>query len=98
MVKVIIREQLDVRFTMQHLALGVDPRVVHCAEARDGSGKIDIWVEAELETLNRSEPSQVKGFTSFYVVATGESTAENLQYLKTVVMSDGHVWHVHSVT
>jgi len=87
--KVIWKNQLE-KMGMNFVTLPADSIPLHVGEQ---DGRLTIWSEVHPNRQSVQKP--------FLVVGTGEPISENVgirDYIGTVRMPDGLVWHVYEVT
>lgn len=86
----VLRAQLRVIDDPQVIEMGVHAKILHCAEDRQGLGRIDIWFQDEIT------PTFVRK-SRFVVVGTGHPFPNGYEHIQTIVMKNQLVWHVFRV-
>ena len=89
MSKTILRHQMSVEDSPKHITVRGDAKIIHCAEDRQGFGRIDIWVEIE------NDMRQPEHYICLMIFGTGYTIPNDVEHVQTVVMSDGFVWHIY---
>ena len=82
---------LEVTPYSQRFFLGKDYRIVHIAESGEGE-TMDMYVELDHGSRKARE---LLPATYFYVFKSSEKIRAGLEYVGTVPMRAGQVWHIY---